>query len=322
MGNLVIPHQQIVAGVAATLVWVYVDEDGTPGDAPGAVTVAVDDSTGAAVLADGAAALSGDVEGRYERALTAAQTATLDVLSATWSIDGDTVATTLVEVRGPFPFTIAEARASHTTLANEGKYPTEDLVEARTDVEDELEWICARAFTPRFRTVTLNGGGERALHLPDGDLRSIRSCTVDGTALSVGELADLVVYDSGRVERAAGDVWPWGQENVTIGYEFGLDRLPPSVKRASLLRLRELLNQDTRAVPATATQASAKGITVGLDRTEFETGNPLVDPVYRRWSRRVAATSAGDGGKGAPARPYGRTIVMAPQGDPLFRARR
>lgn len=321
MANLVIPHQQVVAGVAATLVWVYADEDGNPGDAPGTVTVAVDDSTGAEVLADGAATLSADIAGRYERALTAAQTATLDILTATWSIDGDVVATTLVEVRGPFPFTIAEARASHETLANAGKYPTAAIVEARADVEDELEWICARAFTPRFRVVTLNGGSERALRLPDGDLRSVRSCTVDGTALSAGELADLLVYDSGRVERAEGDVWPWGQENVTIGYEFGLDLLPPSVKRASLLRLRELLNQDSRAVPANATQASAKGISQTLDRTEFETGNPLVDPVYRRWSRRVAATSA-EGGKGAPARPYGRTIVMAPQGDPLFRARR
>lgn len=323
MGNLVIPHQQVVAGVAATLVWVYADADGTPATAPGAVTVAVVDSAGDSVLASGAATLSGDTAGLYERAVTAANTADLDVWTATWSIDAVAVATTLIEVRGPYLFTVAEARASHSTLDNTGKYPLDAIIDGRESVENELQWICGRSFTPRVRTVVVNGGGEQTLRLPDADLRSVTACTVDDTALSAGELADLVVYDSGRVERAAGDVWPWGQENVSITYEFGLDRAPSDLKRAALLRLREILNQENRAVPARATNASGGGLSISLARPEFETGNPLVDPVYNRWSLRTSATSAGAGDSGGMvAAPYSRTVVYFPQGDPLFRHRR
>ena len=317
MSNLVVADQQIVAGVTSTLEWWNLDEDGEGAAADGTVTAGIVRADGTELIASGAAttAGTGDDVGRYTYTLDATDSTTLDVLTVSWSIDGTEVATTTVEVVGRFLFTVKEARDSHEDLENEDDYPTPMIVKYRAITEAELNWICDRSFTPRFRRLTLDGTGTGTLLLPDNDLRAVSAVSLSGTAFTDSELADLKVYEHRRVERLWGNVWELDQENVEIAYSFGLDRPFPDLKEAALERFRELLWSSNRGIDPHATSASSEGTTLNLaSPSDFATGNNLVDSVYRRRSLRVGA---GDG-DGPTNRPYGRTVSYPPQGS-LFR---
>lgn len=325
--NLVVPDQQIVAGVASTLEWTYLDENGEAavpvdddGDGPhsGAVTVGVVRSDGTEVVADGTATSPDTtIDGRYTYLLSATLNPSLDVLTVSWAIDGTVVATTRVEVIGGFLFTVAEARASYAGLDNTAKYPTADIVKYRMITEAELNWICDRAFTPRFRRLTVDGTGTGSLLVPDNDLRAVSAVSVGGTAYGSTQLAGLKVYEHKRIDQPWGEVWEFDQENVEIAYSFGLDRPFQDLKEAALERFRELLWSKGKGLPGNASSMNGPDMTVQFDKpSEFETGNKLVDAVYRRRSLRTTA-----GADGAHPTPYGRTVSYPPQGS-LFRGLR
>jgi len=318
--NLVVPDQQIVAGVASTLEWTYLDENGEGADPGAAVTVGIDRADGAELVASGTAATEDtdpDHAGRHTYTLSAANSATLDVLTVSWSISGTVVATTHVEIVGGFLFTVAEARASYAGLDNTAKYPTADIVKYRMITEAELNWICDRAFTPRFRRLTVDGTGTGSLLVPDNDLRAVSAVSVGGTAYGSTQLAGLKVYEHKRIDQPWGEVWEFDQENVDIAYSFGLDRPFQDLKEAALERFRELLWSKGKGLPGNASSMNGPDMTVQFDKpSEFETGNKLVDAVYRRRSLRTTA-----GADGAHPTPYGRTVSYPPQGS-LFRGLR
>lgn len=319
MPNLVVPDQQIVAGVASTIEWTYLDENGEGADPGVAVTIGITRAAGTVLVASGTTATEDTaVTGRHTYTISATNAATLDMLTVSWTISGTVVATTLVEIVGGFLFTVKEARDSHEKLEDSDKYPVDDIVKYRMITDAELTWICGRAFTPRFRRLTLDGTGTGALLLPDGDLRTVTAVSVDGTAYTAGELADLKVYEHHRVEQPLGNVWEFDQENVVIAYTFGLDRPFPDLKEAALERFRELLWAKKTGIPRNATSVQdGNGNTIPLAPPgDFETGNRMVDSVYRRYSLRTAPGSDGDN----PAA-YGRTVSYPPQGS-LFRGLR
>jgi hypothetical protein len=315
--NLVVADETLARGIADSIRWTNTDADGTPVDAT-TVTVSVVRSDGTTLVASGAAShVSGDT-GNYTKALTASQLDTLDVLTATWVADG-VEHVTLVEVVGRLLFTVTEARASHRTLTDTAKYTTADIVRVRAEVTAELEEICDRSFVPRFRRLVVDGDGSLALHVGDNDLRSVVSATVEDTALDAGELADLYLHEHQTIEQPAGSSWAYGRANVEIAFEFGLDGPAPTVKRAAMVRLRELLNEPDRGIPARAKSANPEGggsyeMAKG-DR--WETGNPLVDPHYQRWSLRTTSDAV-DGNGSVAATPASRPLVMAPSNDSLF----
>lgn len=316
--NLVVPDQQIVAGVASTIEWTYLDENGegaTPSPAP---TIGITRAAGTTLVTAGTATTAdSSTTGRYTYTLSATNAATLDMLTVSWSISGTVVATTQVEIVGGFLFTVKEARDSHSKLVDSSKYPTADIVKYRMITDAELTWICDRAFTPRFRRLTLDGTGTGTLPLPSNDLRTVTAVSVGGTAYTSDEIADLKVYEHRRVDQVWGSVWDFDQENVVIAYTFGLDRPFPDLKEAALERFRELLWAKTTGIPRNATSIQdGNGATIPLKPPgDFETGNRMVDSVYRRYSLRTSPGSDGD----KPAA-YGRTVSYPPSG--MFRGLR
>ena len=99
--------QQIVQGAAATLsITVYAD--GVLAD-PGVTTVTIARLDGSAVATD--AATTGTGAAAREYALTAAETAALDVLAVTWQTANHGVLRQVVEIVGGVLFTIRQARA-------------------------------------------------------------------------------------------------------------------------------------------------------------------------------------------------------------------
>lgn len=324
MSNLVVPDQQIVSGVTSTLEWWNLDENGEGVDASGTVTVGITRADGTELVAAGAATIEDtdpDNVGRYTYTLDGTDSTALDMLTVTWSVGGTEVATTSVEVVGRFLFTVREARASHSKLEDSDKYPTADIVRYRAITESELNWICDRSFVPRFARLTLDGTGDTTLRVPYNDLRAVSAVTVDDTAYSAGEVAELKVYQHQRIEQVTGNVWPLDQENVVIAFSYGLDRPFPDLKEAALERFRELLWAKTTGIPRNATSVQdGNGNPIPLAAPkDFETGNRMVDSVYRRRSLRIGAGS-GDSGDAAH-RPYGRTVSYPPQGS-LFRGLR
>lgn len=300
----------------------YVDETLT--DSTTTVTVAVTDANGVSITS-GNATSAGAGTGRYTFTLAGQpQTALYTVAWSATIAGASVVETDHVEIVGGFFFTLAEGRASDSTLADQGKYPTAQLILARLETEMECEEICDRSFVPRYRRAVLNGTGNSELMLVgDNDIRSIRAVkvapSVDGTftALTAGELAKLAITPDRVVVRTDGNIWPEEFSNVIVEYEYGLTVPPQDLKRASMARFRSRLNMTRSGIPERVmSYTTGDGTNYRLSIPDaYRTGLPDVDAVYARWSLR-----SGVGGSGEDARdvPASRLLNFDPQNHSLF----
>jgi len=304
-----------------------------PVDAAGGVSVVVTTADGTEVTT-GAATHAGEGTGTYTFALPPQPE--LEHLVVQWagSVNGaDVVETTQVEIVGGFLFSLQRARGSDPALADTNRYPTGDLAEARIAVELECEWICAQAWVPRYRRVTLDGSGTPDLVLPDGGdevrggvlmrgVRTVRSAAVAPRVglpfveLAAGELAALAVRSGGVLRRTDGTIWTLGDSNVVAEYEYGADRPPPDLVDAALLRLRSRLTGRNTQIPDRAVSFTVQDMgTYRLALPDaFRTGVPDVDAAYGRYSRRVSPSEA-PGGRSVPA---SATLDYTPQVHSLF----
>lgn len=267
--------QRILAGVAAELAVTLTNAEGSAAAASGAVTVEVVRADGTVLLPAGSSTTNPAV-GEYRRALTPAQAAELDELTARWNDAGDgSVHTTRVEVVGAYYFSVAQARSTDPSLGDAAKYPTAAILAARQEVEEEAERICGQAFVPRFRRVTLAAdGGE--LELPDPRVRRVQALTAGSTVVD----PSTVTLD-GRM--ASGS---WAAGRATVAYEHGWDAPPADLRRAALARLRQRLNQAKSGIPERAESWSAgEGGTFRLAMPGPQrTGSPEIDAVYARYT--------------------------------------
>jgi hypothetical protein len=316
---------RVIKNAAATIshLW-YVGETLTD---PSAATYGVRDANGTEVVAAGTSAtITGGDSGRTTFSL-AAQTTTR-LLTVTWSATVSGVARVevdQVEVVSGFFFSLAEARASDSSLSSSVTYPSSALEVARYETEVECETICDRAFLPRYARIVGNGTGSSTFTIghPDpyrslSDFRSLRRISVAPSVdesfvdFTAGELADVAVQPDGTLIRTGGDSFTWGVDNVVVEYEYGLAEPPPDLKRAALMRFRSRLNLHRSGIPDRASSYSViDGTTFRLDMPgAWKTGIPDVDAVYRRYSRREQAD-------GKP-RPASRTLDFNPQYYSLF----
>lgn len=271
-------RQRIVAGTAATLTWQPVGSDGEPAN-PGTVTVGVVRADGTVVVAP-LTATSGTGTGERSVALTAAQTASLDWLIATWTVSGTVVAETVHEVVGGVYMTTTALRAAEPSIADTEQYTTAQLIAARDRTERAFEAETLRAFVPRFNVAVVRNGV-----LPDTDIRAIRYVRDADTASTVS-------YTFRRDSRIL-DVS--SSSALEVGYEYGTDA-PPS----------DLLEKFARAVRHSVT-ASRSGLDSRVMSQTTPTGEyqrfptpglgpwiygiPDVDQVImrHRWNRVVMA---------------------------------
>lgn len=319
--------QRVAKNAAATLSHLFYAADSETLTDPSAATYAVLDAAGASVQS-GSGTLVGGGSGQVTAALTAQTVSKLLTVTWTATVAGNAVVETdTVEVVAGYYFTPAEGRNADSSLADTAKYTTAMLLEARTEVERECEWICDRAFLPRYARVVLDGTGRSDLVLahPDPDrsvseVRTIRSVSmadeVDGTmvAFTAGQLADLAVADDGTLRRSSGDTFTEGFDNVVVEYEYGRTFPPEDLKRAALIRFRSRLNLQRSGIPDRASSFTASdGGTYRLTLPgAYLTGIPEVDAAYSRYSRRART---GPNGGNVPA---SRTLTYEPQRFSLF----
>lgn len=272
-------RQRIVSGAPAALTWQGVDSTGEPAD-PGTVTVGVVRADGTVLVAP-LTATDGTGDEPRSVELTAAQTATLDWLTATWTVSGTVVASTVHEVVGGVYMTSAEIRAAEPSLSDQVKYPTSVLLAARDRTERAFEAETNRAFVPRFRMVTVRGGV-----LPDTDIRTIRFVRDADTDATVS----YTHYAGSRLLR---DIYT--STPLVVGYEYGADTPPGDLLEKFARVVRHDLNSAKSGIPdrAMSFQPAEGGnvvlATAGLGPWIY--GIPDVDQVIHRhrWTRLVTA---------------------------------
>lgn len=186
-------------------------------------------------------------------------------------------------------FTAAEAKAfrlrGETPLAS---YSDTELTDAAARIKESFEDICGVAFEPTNVTAVVDGSGKTAILLPNLYVTSVTGVTVDGTALTAGELADLSVYQEGVIHWSSG--WTTGNQNVSVAYTHGYAAVPKRIKWAALVvAVEELTGNDisSRAITQTDDMGTFRLSTPdGVNRFY---GIPSVDAVLAQYSEKVPA---------------------------------
>jgi hypothetical protein len=264
---MTLPSTRVLQRTAATISSPILDGGGDiPVALPPDATVTITRSDGTVLVSAGIAGVIGD--GSFSYQLTPTDTALLDNLTVEWTNSAVGTTVSYVEIVGGFLFTVPEARK---LPALGTQFSTADIIAMRNTVEDAIEGYTG-ALVPRFATDTLSGDGTFTRPLLRPFVRSLRSVTLDGSAVSLTGLSVAGGWLNGAL-------WTAGYNNLTVGYEHGRDRPPERLRRAALLLAKTWLVAspvDDRA----STFSSAEGgtysmVTAGVRGSLF--GVPEVD---------------------------------------------
>lgn len=238
---------------------------------PGTVTYAVTNDAGTAVTSGTA---SGTGAAARTFSLTASHTTDLDVLTVVWTSSTLGSITTQVEVVGGFVCAVGQIDQILSRGGTSSDYTVLQKEQARTVATDAFEQACGVAFTPRYRREKLRGTDDYVLGLPTPRVLSVRAVSIDGTALTADELADIDVdLLAGEISREAG--WSkgsWGQRNITVTWEHGYEVPPADVSRAVALIASAILADgpwDDRGYGVTEGGGVVRLLTAGVSGAAF-----------------------------------------------------
>lgn len=288
-------YQRILRSTAATLAMAAYD--GANATDPGDTTVTVTRADGTTLKAAGTAASGTGVSGRT-LALSAVDTADLDLLTCVWETTNSGTLTTTAEIVGARLFTLGEARVSQTA-----KYPNltdlqaisdDELDAARSWIEDEFANICGVSFIPRYTLETYDRPGTWSQMLRHNDVSAVRSIeyrvlgNLTWTALTDDELASVIITREGVIESETGLPLWFPARQLRIGYEYGRSQVPLEIKRAALRLLAygsTQSNMPDRALSYSDERGVFRLATPGMRGSWF--GLPEVDAVLARYQNRT-----------------------------------
>lgn len=283
----VVATERIVAGAPANISFQGVDQYGEPADVT--VTVGVVRANGDTLVNAGTATTGSGTTPRTA-ALTVAQTADLDRLTATWTTTtGVDIGVTTIDVVGGVYVSQTAADDIEPLLAT-SVLSASLFRQARSEVEAMFEDACNRAFVPRFTSEQLVGTGGWELSVRYPNIRGVSWLRIDDT--DVTDLSDITWTVQGVIRRDAG--WPCGNK-IEIGYTHGPDRPPDDLRKAAIHAIRYQANELKSGITdrAMSFQPVEGGnvvlATPGLGN--WVTGIPAVDEVLKRyrWRRPVVA---------------------------------
>jgi hypothetical protein len=278
--------QRILRDRSATLTHTFYSDGVATNPSPDSATVTITNDAGVAVVT--AAATTDTGTGTFSSTLTPAQVPDLDILSVAWtaSFGGQSqVFTDIVEVVGGFLFSIAQARAVRP-LDNATLYTTQAIVDMRTTVEQALEDACGVAFVPRYRRETFDGEGVLTLLAHQPRVTTVRSVSLDGTAIGASVLATVNGSTAGRLYYPSG--WYAGYGNYVVAYEHGYEQPPLRMTQAALLLAKNWLVKgpiDDRTTAFSTEDGTFSLATPGMRGSTF--GIPEVDAAVADYALRV-----------------------------------
>ena len=285
-----LPEQRIVRGASdATISHQFYDADGDPAAPSGTVTVAVSRSDGTAVTVG---AVDGATTAPRTVTVALAELATIDRLTAVWSLDGTAVATDTIDVVGGTVGSISAITTAESSISTESDSV---LKRARKAAEDRFTSTQGRSPFQRLYVQRFDGTGTCRLdgaHWPD--LAAVRWARVytnatTYTALTADELAAIIVPDEfARFERTDGKAWPCGRNNIEVGYVFGMSQVPQDLRDAFAAATREEVVKFNRSTPGQSTTfTSVDGVSFGLSRPGQRGavyGVDEIDAVFREYA--------------------------------------
>lgn len=187
-------------------------------------------------------------------------------LTATWTL---TTASGTVTVSEPVEVTSCEAVSvdemrTRRPLDDVNRYPDSTLIKAREALVSEMSDRAGVKFTGGEFTVTLDGTGGTELFLPIGKPRSITKVVVNGTTLSAGELATILVDSrAGVLYYPTG--WYSGRLNVVVTGVSGFAQPPgglaPAVAKGVRYMVVDSPTQD-RAISVSSEDGSTSNLMV------------------------------------------------------------
>jgi hypothetical protein len=212
------------------------NQDGDPADAAGAVTCNIARADGT-VLATGRAATNPAGAGTVEVALTTSEAAQLDVIRVVWLDGGVERASSWHRLVGGFLFGLSELQAK-LGMAN---VAVPQLRAERDRITDLIERETGVCWSPQYDLEECAGYG-RSRHVTRWrPLRSVRSLTIDGVAISA---ADLDIDEAAGVFEADQALSGW----MTVGYEHGFDQPTDSLRDAALIAAADRLQREFSAL--------------------------------------------------------------------------
>lgn len=262
---------------------------------PHTVEVSIDGEDGPLTLsAPPTAALRGP-DGSLTASLTVTGTGTLFAVSVPSTANcgdyalelsgtletGETVTQTrYLQLVGSHLFTLSELRSSDEAIADTARFTDDYLSAIRDAVDDEFSMICNRSFTVHgeYEAVTLLGSN---FYLWNFDPQEVYMAEVDGTLIDSSTLT--LEPDGEGTYSGTGDT-------LIIYYSYGMRAVPNDVKRAAIIRARNLAYSIDTGIPdrATSFQMGEGGFfslaTAGKNGSE--TGIPDVDAILRRYTLR------------------------------------
>ncbi len=199
-----------------------------------------------------------------------------------WTSTSQGKRTTYAQIAGGVYATLADIRAL-ADLADPARYPTARLVESRQWAQALIEDYCRVAFVPRYAREQLTGSGAPMLILPRPRPRLLLAATVDGAAVTSGDLAAWTLKPSGVVERTS--AFPAGRP-VVVAYEHGEDAPPADLKEACLTLCRYwLLNRREAMFDRARAVRDELGVTyLSQPGDRRPSGLPAVDAVLNRYA--------------------------------------
>lgn len=279
----------ILAGTSTTLA-LEARRGGNKATPTGTLTLTVVDADGNEI----ATATPTAADGTITATLTAAQTADVNLLTATWGglvFDGAPAIEVISrhEVIGEYLFTVEEARRADPALAGAAKFSDADIRAGRERVTQALEKELKFSLGRRYKRASIDVVHAGEMSLGDGYVSEVRAMSYRdrgstvSVALDAGELAYITPDDVGYL---IGRNWYVGTR-VTVSYVAGLTPIPLEIKRAGILLLaHEIVRTNIprsaiQQVEQTGTYALA---TPGLRGSIF--GIPDVDNIVKRYGRK------------------------------------
>jgi hypothetical protein len=284
----------------------YYDDDGVHVNVKAPLTLTIRDGAGASIYTGTPTLHAGHVNSSIPVAtLSKLDVYTFEYTASLDSQGSETVAwTDVVELAGGYIFEIADLRAFDRAFTDTVKFPTSKLRDVRIAVEDLIESDTAArvAFVPRGRRVTLSGNSPdlnrgyyplmygndyRELIVPNYEVRSLYSGSLDGIAFTQDELDGIIPRDN-TLFRSAGvtfPAWSFGVNNVKLHYVHGYERPSGAITRAALILAREYLVKSDLPARASATSIGDQLFRLTIAGRDGITGIPDVDAAISQFGR-------------------------------------
>lgn len=276
-------------GDPISLSFTYYDDNGVAQAIVGAATATVYDGAGAAVT--GVAGAATLLDGAATFSIDSAALTRLDTYKVLWAggiATGAFQRWTYFELADGYLFELADFRNYRAEFADTTNFPAARLRKIRAAAEESFENGAMVAFIPRGARQTLTGDGGRRLQLERVYVSAVYSASIDGTALTAEELAELTIHSHGVLERPRGKVWTRGHE-ILVHYVHGHSfPIAPVVDAVMELAAAGAVPSNLNA-RATSESTEFGAFRLTIAGRDGETGIPNVDAAMLRYGAKRPA---------------------------------